>query len=50
MGYTIDAFNEQMQMEEMPYEIIDECHKMMKQLQPQTLKAVRSFLHGFINN
>ena len=32
MGYTIDDFNEQMQIEEMPYEIIDECHKMMKQL------------------
>jgi len=47
MGYTMDDFYAQMSSDEMPYEIISECHEMMKTLEPQTLRAVRSFLQGF---
>ena len=50
LGYTMNDFKAQMAADEMPFEIIKDCNEMMKQLEPQTLKAVRSFLQGFTNN
>jgi transcriptional regulator with XRE-family HTH domain len=47
MGYSMDEFYEQMEADEMPYEIINECNQIMKKLEIKTLKAVRSFLQGF---
>ncbi|MGB0454967.1 MAG: hypothetical protein ACPGJV_14750, partial [Bacteriovoracaceae bacterium] len=49
LGYSMDDFNNQLEEDEMPFEIIKDCHKMMQELEPQTLKAVRSFLQGFTN-
>lgn len=50
LGYTMEDFKAQMNADEMPYEIIKDCNEMMKELEPHTLKAVRSFLQGFTNN
>ena len=47
MGYTMEDFDGQMQLDEMPYEIIKDCNKLMDNLDIKTLKAVRSFLRGF---
>ena len=46
MGYTMDDFYLQLEMDEMPFEVIDECHSIMKELDVKTLKAVRSFLQN----
>ena len=50
MGYTMDDFRQQMEVDEMPFEIIRECNEMMKGLDIKILKAVRAFLQGFTNN
>jgi len=49
MGYTMSDFKAQMNMDEMPFEVIEECNKVMKKLDIKTLKAVRSFLDNFAN-
>ena len=47
MDYTISDFDSYLEMDEMPYEVINGCNKMMENLDIRTLKAVRSFLQGF---
>ena len=47
MGYTMCDFQKQMEVDEMPYEVTDQCKKMMNELDLKTLKAVRSFLQNF---
>lgn len=49
MGYTMEDFQSYLQLDEMPYELIKDCNKMMEELEVKTLKAVRSFLQGFCN-
>ena len=47
MGYTMEDFDRYMQMDEMPYEVIGKCNRMMEKLDLKTLKAVQSMLQGF---
>lgn len=47
MDYTMADFNNYMECDEQPKDIMDECLRMMKKLAPTPLKAVRSFLKEF---
>lgn len=48
MGYDMDDFNRYMELDEMPYQVIGDCNKVMLELDLKTLKAVRAFLNGFV--
>lgn len=50
LNFSMDDFNSRMQMDEFPYEVINDCNLMMRSLDVKTLKGVRSFLKGFMEN